>query len=130
MVWQTILCVLAACGLVLVVWVCLGACVLPLRPRRGRIYILWRMEGGADDLHRCRQSLTWLRESGLLPTEWILWDGGLTPDARRVARLLPRLDPRIHWAEPEQTLERIRENIDGRGTDDSARHSQRRGVSE
>ena len=118
MVWQTILCVLAACGLVLVVWVCLGAWMLPLRPRRGRIYILWRMEGGADDLHRCRQSLTWLRESGL------------TPDARRVARSLPRLDPRIHWAEPEQTLERIRENIDGRGTDDSARHSQRRGVSE
>ena len=51
MIGQTVLCVLAACGLVTVLWVFLGARLLPLRPLLRRLYgVYFHMfrRGGRD----------------------------------------------------------------------------------
>lgn len=128
MVWQTIFCVLAACGLVLVIWVLFGGLLLPLRPRRGRIALLWQAAGDERALRRSYRALVWLRESGLGPRELILWDGGLTPEARQVAEALAQTDPRIRWAEGTQPIHTVQERTDG--ADDSAGHRQRGGVPE
>ena len=129
MIGQTVLCMLAACGLVTVVWVFLGAQLLPLRPRRGAVALLWRVEGGEAAFRRTYEALSWLRETGLGPQEIILWDAGLSANARSAAEALARSGA-VRLADGQQTLETIQERTHGRGTDDSAGRGERRRISE
>ncbi len=107
MVWQTIFCILAALGLVLLLWLLFGAFVLPLRPKRGQIAWLWRAEGSEAALQKQYEAYAWLRESGLCPSRLILWDAGLDPDALRLARLWANSDPRITLVDSAQALDEM-----------------------
>ena len=129
MVWQIILCFLAACGLVMVIWVFLGARMLPLRPKAGSLLLLWRAAGGEPELRRTYEALSWLRESGLAPQTMVIWDDGLDDGARRAAAAIARADPRVHVADGAQILQIVRESTDGRGTDDPAGHRDGGGLS-
>lgn len=122
MIWQTILCFLAACGLVMVIWVFLGARILPLRPKMGTMILLWRAAGGEAELRKTYEALSWLRESGLTPQTMVIWDDGLDECARCAAAAMARADLRVRVADGAQILEIVRESTDGRGTDDSAGH--------
>jgi len=99
MVWQTILCILAALGIVLLLWLIFGAFVLPMRPRRGRLAWLWQAEGDEAALLRQYEAYAWLRETGLAPTQLVLWDAGLDPDALRLAQYWADSDPRVTLVE-------------------------------
>ena len=130
MIGQTVLCVLAACGLVTVLWVFLGARLLPLRPRRGAVALLWRAEGGEAAFRRTYEALSWLRETGLGPQEIIFWDAGLSANARAAAEMIARSNAGVRLADGSQTLETVQERTHGRGTDDSPGRGERRGIPE
>ena len=128
MVLQTILCVLAACGLAMLVWVISGRWLLPLRPKHGELMTLWRAAGDEAQLRRTLDALNWLRESGLAPQTLVIRDDGLDAAARRAAEAAARADPRIVLTDGAQPM--IWERTDGRRTDDPAGHRERGGLSE
>ena len=104
MVWQTIFCVLAALGLVLLLWLIFGAFVLPTRPKQGRMAWLWQAEGDEAALLRQYEAYVWLRESGVAPEQLVLWDAGLEPEALRLAQYWERSDPRVTLVESGTTF--------------------------
>ena len=105
MIWQTVFCVLAALGLVLLLWLIFGMAVLPRRPKRGQLAWLWQAEGDGATLLRQYEAYAWLRETGLCPERLILWDAGLDPEARRMVQHWADSDPRVTLVESSATLQ-------------------------
>jgi len=130
MVWQTIFCVLAACGMAMVIWAVFGGWLLPLRPKHGELMTLWRAAGDEATLRSTLEARSWLRESGLAPQTLVIWDVGLDAAARRCAETAARADPRIELVDGAKPVTAIWESTDGRRTDDPAGHRQRGGLSE
>lgn len=62
MIWMIVCAVLAAAGLILIVWALLGWCVLP--PRREAVTI-YRLSASEPQLERQVRAFVWSRESGL-----------------------------------------------------------------
>ncbi len=85
MVWQVVVCTLAAAGAVLCVWGLLGAL---LGPVGGGAAIRWCVAGEAPALEQTVRGVAWLHDTGLLDMPLELVDCGLTPPARERARRL------------------------------------------
>ncbi len=85
MIGDMILCLLAACGVAMVLWCMIGWALFPCKGRR--VILLY----AADDAEALEQTLRaqrWLRKSGLLRGRTIVVDCGLTPQgAARAQRL-------------------------------------------
>lgn len=78
--------VLAAWGLVMLVWTLAGAVLLPLSRTKGlRLTVLVRGRGQVPQLERYIRGLLWLRDSGLVWWDVLLLDQGLSEDARQRA---------------------------------------------
>jgi len=75
---------LAAAGLVLVVWCLAGRLLLPAHG----VLVCCRVRGDAPELEQTVRSLSWLVESGLLRATLCIADCGLTPEARARAEAL------------------------------------------
>ncbi len=85
-----ILVAVSLCAAVLaVIWSVKGAFLTPVR-RRGDtdIFTVVRVAGDAPGMEQAVRGLEWLIDSGREETCIIIADGGLTPEARRRARLL------------------------------------------
>lgn len=85
MVEDIILCVLAACGVLLLLWCAAGWALFPCR---GRAFTLLYVTGEAEALERTLRAQRWLRKSGLLYGRVIVVDCGLLPRAASRARRL------------------------------------------
>jgi hypothetical protein len=72
MIWMIVCAVLAAAGLILIVWALLGWCVLP--PRREAVTI-YRLSASEPQLERQVRAFVWSRESGLAGGRLILAGG-------------------------------------------------------
>ena len=72
MIWMIVCAVLASAGLLLIVWVLLGWCVLP--PRREAVTI-YRLSASEPQLERQVRAFVWSRESGLAGGRLILAAG-------------------------------------------------------
>ena len=77
MIWMIVCAVLAAAGLILIVWALLGWCVLP--PRREAVTI-YRLSASEPQLERQVWAFVWSRESGLAGGRLILAGGEEAPE--------------------------------------------------
>lgn len=85
MVGDMILCLLAACGVALVLWCMVGWALFPCKGRR---VILLYAAGEGETLEQELRAQRWLRKSGLLCGRAIVVDCGLTTrGAARAQRL-------------------------------------------
>ncbi len=121
MIWQVVVCTLAAAGAVLCAWCLLGALLGPV----GGVgaVICWRVAGEAPALEQTVRGVAWLRDTGLLDMPLELVDDGLTPPARERARRLAAAYSFIRLT--GQETEAI-----GAGAGDPARDSDRADLSE
>lgn len=83
---------LAAIGVVSLVWLITGAL---LRPGRASppIHVVLRPPEHPDDIQRSLERIRWLREWGHTDVRIIVADDGMTQEARDVVGLLCRDDP-------------------------------------
>lgn len=87
MIWMIVCAVLAAAGLILIVWALLGWCVLP--PRREAVTI-YRLSASEPQLERQVRAFVWSRESGLAGGRLILAGGEEAPETAALAERLGR----------------------------------------
>lgn len=85
MIWMIVCAVLAAAGLILIVWALLGWCVLP--PRREAVTI-YRLSASEPQLERQVRAFVWSRESGLAGGRLILAGGEEAPETAALAERL------------------------------------------
>lgn len=85
MIWMIVCAVLAAAGLILIVWALLGWCVLP--PRREAVTI-YRLSASEPQLERQVRAFVWSRESGLAGGRLILAGGAEAPETAALAERL------------------------------------------
>lgn len=78
---------LAAWGLIMLIWTLVGAVLLPLR-RRGdlRLTVLLRGNGDPNCLERWLRGLVWVRESGLIWWDIVILSDGLGEESRGIAQ--------------------------------------------
>ena len=85
---EILLCVLAACGLLILLW-CVTA--LLLFPAAGEdMTLVWPIEGDCPELEFRVRAYLWLCRAGLFRARLVLTDCGMTMDARRRAELLAK----------------------------------------
>ena len=82
---DVILCVLASCGVAMILWCMTGWALLP---QRGRQVTILYASGDAMALEQRVRAQRWLRQSGLTGGRIILADCGLTAEARGLADYL------------------------------------------
>ncbi|MDR0890098.1 MAG: hypothetical protein LBM28_05600 [Oscillospiraceae bacterium] len=80
--------VLAACGMLLIIWTVLEAFLLPMP--KDKAYIVLYLSGDAGKVERYIRSCLWLMERRGFGARLILVDDGLSPDAQSAAELLLR----------------------------------------
>ncbi|MCQ2418607.1 MAG: hypothetical protein MJ085_02370 [Clostridia bacterium] len=93
MIWQLLLCALAAAGLLMLLWIAIGTLLLPVRLKGG--CILLPVEENADRLEHHVRACAWLIESGLIRSTVILADTQHDP---QVTMLAKRLCESYCWA--------------------------------
>lgn len=93
MVWQILLCALAAAGLLFLLWVAIGLLLMPLRLGHG--FVLLFVQENADHLEQSMRAASWLIGSGLLRTTVLLAD---TQGSLQVTELAKRLSESYPWA--------------------------------
>lgn len=93
MIWQLLLCALAAAGLVLLLWIAIGKLLLPVRMKNG--CILFTVEENAGRLEHQLRACAWLIGSGLVSCTVILADTQTDPQATSLAK---HLCDRYSWA--------------------------------
>lgn len=70
MVWQILLCALAACGILLVLWIVIGLMLMPFAPRNSCM-ILW-VHSNRDRLELQVRAYGWLLNTGLVRSKLLL----------------------------------------------------------
>lgn len=96
-VWPTLGLLLAAFGLVCLVWLAYGALLLPgVRPVETAV----EAAGDGEGLEQTVKALLWLRRAGLLWGEIVLEDRGLTERGAELCRALARL-PHVRFTGDE-----------------------------
>lgn len=100
---DVILCVLASCGVAMILWCMTGWALLP---QRGRQVTILYASGDAMALEQRVRAQRWLRQSGLTGGRIILADCGLTAEAAERARRLCR-ENRIEYCRAEELSARL-----------------------
>lgn len=95
MIWQILLCALAAAGLLLVFWLLGGLLLLPLRLRHG--YVVLFVDETAQHLEQSMRALSWLSGSGLLSAPTLLVDCEKNPQLTCLAKRLAGAYPQTVW---------------------------------
>ena len=86
---EIVLGVLAAWGLIMLVWTLVGAVLLPLRRRDDlRLTLFLRGRGEPDELERWIRGLIWVRESGLIWWDIVIASDGLGEESSSVVSRL------------------------------------------
>ena len=83
-VTEAILALLCALGAAVLLWLFFGWLVRP-----ASVHNLWTVipgRGDGDSLEAALRQLAWLRRAGLFRGEAVIWDAGLTPEGRELAR--------------------------------------------
>ena len=122
MIWELLLTVLAAFGLVCLAWLAFGRLVLPVGQGGVRTVALVRASGAAEGLEQTVSGLLWLRRTGLWRGTVVIHDQGLSPEGLAAAMALAvrdgveldrsgPLDRRAGWTNDERK----------RGADDGGR---------
>lgn len=89
-VFQAILALLAAVGLLTLAWVFFGKLLLPVSGARGggAVYAVLPVQGSAETLEHDIQGLTWIRSGDAARFTIVIADNGLNETGRAVARAL------------------------------------------
>lgn len=85
MIWMIVCAVLAAAGLLLILWALLGWCVLPPRKEAVTIY---RLSASEPQLERQVQAFVWSHGSGLAAGRLLLAGGDEPPQITALAQRL------------------------------------------
>lgn len=123
MVWQVLVCVLAAAGMLFLAWCVVGALLMPVGGPG--MTVIYCARGDAEDLEQAVRSFAWLRGSGVADLPLQVVDCGMAPAARERAERLARAHPFVRVL----TAERWEEEF-ARGTGAAPRQRGSRGVSE
>lgn len=86
MVFEIIVAILAACGVLLFVWCAMGLFLRPIGG--GRLLLLYPARGDAADVEQAARGAAWLRETGLVAAELTVVDCGLSEQGQRTLRAL------------------------------------------
>lgn len=86
-IWQPILALLAAAGLLALGWLLFGRLLVPVG-EGGGVYAVVPASGRAERLERDVNGLLWLRGGELARFTIVIADGGLDPEGRAVAAAL------------------------------------------
>ena len=89
MAFQLVLAAVLSAAIVLLIWALRGVLLTPV-PRVPDVHITVTVtaQGSASALEQTVRSLAWLRDSGTLPAQLVLRDGGMDASARQTAALL------------------------------------------
>ena len=96
MIADLILCLLAACGVLMVLWCLTGWALFPCRGRHDTLIYL---SGEAPAMEQTVRAQRWLRKSGLSRGRVILVDCGMTRQAAARAQRLCRTGQEIYCRE-------------------------------
>ena len=87
-IWQAVLALLAAVGLLALGWLLFGKLVTPAGGSGGPVYAVIPAAGGGENLAQDVRALRWLRGGELARFSVVLADGGLSEAGRRRAAAL------------------------------------------
>ena len=112
LIFELVISLLAAFGLVCLGWLAFGHMVLPVGSGETAVRAEVTARGRGDGLEQAVSGLIWLRRTGLWRGEILLTDGGLDADGRElVARLAEQ--PGVTVNLPEQ-VDECEDRQDGR----------------
>lgn len=97
MVWQIILCALAACGILLVLWVVVGAMLMPFAPKNSCM-IFW-VRGNEKRLEMQLRAYGWLLNTGLVRSRLLLI--AADDEEAKLAETVTQPYPWAGWIQPE-----------------------------
>lgn len=104
---ELLLSLLAAFGLMCLLWLGVGWMLLPLRcPARVEL----EAQGGGEELERGVRGLLWLRRAGLWRGTVVLRDGGLDERGLALARTLARQEG-VELTAPKKPADGERKNL-------------------
>lgn len=104
MVFEILIAILAACGVLLLIWCAMG---LFLRPIGGRqLLLLYPVRGDAAELEQAARGAAWLQETGLVSAGLTVVDCGLSEEGRQRLRALSARITHLHCI-PEAELPTI-----------------------
>ena len=87
-VLEMVLALLAAVGLVFLLWMLVVRRLLPLSDKYGIVVTVVRGKGNGEGLEQRVRELLWLRQSNLFRGNIVIVDCGLNEQGRALARLL------------------------------------------
>lgn len=96
------LALLAAVGLICLLWTILGRLLTPVGARGAPLYAVVTAKGSGEGLEYTVRSLAWLRGEDLAHCSVILVDAGLDEEGRRVAAYLMERWPGMCLCTPEE----------------------------
>lgn len=104
MVFEILIAILAACGVLLLIWCAMG---LFLRPIGGRqLLLLYPVRGDAAELEQAARGAAWLQETGLVSASLTVVDCGLSEEGQQRLRALSARMAHLHCI-PEAELPMI-----------------------
>lgn len=97
MVWQIILSALAACGVLLILWVVIGVLLMPFAPKNSCM-IIW-VHGNRDRLELQLRAYGWLLNTGLVRSRLLLV--AANEEEAQLARRVTEPYSWAGWIQPE-----------------------------
>ena len=106
--WEVLLALLAAMGLLALGWLCFGRLFTPV-PGRGQVYAIVPAKGDGANLEHTVNSLLWLQGSRPNSFQILLVDNGLDDTGRAVVSALQSRSPTLGYC-PAHMLEYYLQN--------------------
>ena len=100
--FEMILALLAAVGLLCLGWFCFGKLLVPVGKIGAPMYIMVRGEGEGAGLEHTVNTLVFLQGRDLMDCPLLLVDTGLDEEGRQVAQMLMERWPQISLCAPEE----------------------------
>lgn len=100
--FEIALALLAALGLMTLIWMAFGRFLTPPGNREGRTLAVVEAQGDGGGLEQTVRSLLWLRRGELWRYRVAIVDRGLTREGRNVARRLCTCDGAVAFYTPEE----------------------------
>ena len=109
MLLDVLVAILISAAIFAFVWAVKGVLLTPVRTGKDvKLTTVVSVKGSADELEQTISGLMWLRESGKLEMDVVLFDTGLTPEAQKMMEILAQKNGKIILC-PKGGLEKLLE---------------------